>query len=142
MAVQKKNQRGGKFPKRSLSERRFGVLLEAIDKNVKLAIEGHTVLDKKIEDFRHEMRKEVSFLRLTQDLTHNQLKDLVVRIDRIEDKYDNNFEGIMKYLSRIEDEIQHFKKAVAGKADIGQIVILEKEIAEVRLAVQRHFEKK
>lgn len=138
--------------KKVQSEHTMGVLLERMDKKIDHVLEGHAVLDKKIEgfnsnlnkkidDFRFEMRTELNHVKAEVRLTNYQLKDLVVRIDRIEDKYDKNFNVIMKYLSRIDDEIQDMKKSLAGKVDTKRILILEQHMTEVRLALDRKFGK-
>ena len=46
------------------SERYFGVVLESMDSNIKLLLEGHQALDKKIENNHSEFkefRKEVNY---------------------------------------------------------------------------------
>jgi hypothetical protein len=77
-----------KNQKKELSqiERHFGVILEDIDSKLDLVVEGHRVLDKKIEDFREETDKrfnevdykfEIVFDELR--LIRNELKEKVGR---------------------------------------------------------------
>ncbi len=63
-------------------EGRFGVILENIDSNVKQVLEGHAVLDKKIDDFRQEFdesREETNW-KFEQVLLEGRMQILEERL--------------------------------------------------------------
>lgn len=136
LMVKKKVASGNK-----VSVRHTNVLLEDLDKKIEMILEGHDSLDKKIDDFRHETRSEIGFLRLSDRVATNKLTDLVLKIDRIEDKYDKNFKIIMEYLARIDDEIQDLKTKLVAKADLERLEKLEHRIVQVELVVKKYYGK-
>ncbi len=123
----------------------LGVLLEEMDKKFDLVFEGHAALDKKfdkkIDEFRYETRTETGFLKLGQSVTNNKLKDLAIKVDSMDEKYDKNFKGIMEYLSRIDDEIQELKKIFAGRPEPKRLLAFEERLAHVELAVKKFYGK-
>ena len=69
-----------------VSERHFGVVLENIDSKLDLVVEGHRVLDKKIdkvdeklEDFRNEVNYKFDVVFDELHLIRNELKEKVGR---------------------------------------------------------------
>ena len=69
-----------------VSGRRFGVVLENIDSKLDLVVEGHRVLDKKIdkvdeklEDFRNEVNYKFDVVFDELHLIRNELKEKVGR---------------------------------------------------------------
>lgn len=88
------------------------VILESIDSKVEQVLEGHAVLDTKLEKFHHELKSEIHDLKLGQ-------KD------------------ILAYLSRIDEEIQEIKQVLRQKADLERLERLEKEVAVIKLAMQK-----
>lgn len=70
----------------SIPENHFGVVLEHIDSKLDLVVEGHQILDKKIEDFRKDVDKrfnEVNYkFEIVFDELHlirNELKEKISR---------------------------------------------------------------
>ena len=116
-------------------------LFETMEKHFRLVLEGHATLDKELKDFRHEMRNEISSLKLGQRVMSDNVKDLAVKVDRLEDKYDKNFEVIMQYLSRIDAEIQDLKKRLTGKAEVERLERLEERVAHIELVVKKIYGK-
>lgn len=112
----------------------LGVLLEAMDKKFDLVLEGHDALGKELKDFRHEMRIDVGFLKFSQRVLGTELKDLTVKVDR-------NFDAIMKYLSRVDDEIQELKKIFEGRPDLKRVLALEQRVAQLELVVKKFYSK-
>ena len=120
------------------------VLLESIDKKFQLVLEGHEGLDKKIDDFRHETRSELKFIRFAQDVLKNEMGDFrtdigILRTDVSDLKSSMN--QIMEYLKRIDDEIQDLKRRLVGKADLERLGHLEQRVASVELAVKKFYGK-
>lgn len=70
----------------SFSERRLGVILENIDSKLDLVVEGHQVLDKKIDgmdnkvdNLREEMNYKFSVVLDELHLVRNELKEKIGR---------------------------------------------------------------
>ncbi len=126
---QKKKSSTGKS-----SRQRTDVLLEDISKKFELVLEGHAALDTKIDEFRHETRTEMGFLKLSQRVIGDNLKDLTVKVDQ-------NFKVIREYLGRIDDEIQDLAKRLGRKADLQKLEQLQGEVAEIKLAFKKFYGK-
>lgn len=78
----------------SVAERRFGVILENIDSNVKQVLEGHVVLDKKINEFYGEFvdfRNEANWkfehiIQELKELREGRVSNLEKRMQILEKK--------------------------------------------------------
>lgn len=119
------------------TKRSLGVILESIGSDVKQVLEGHSVLDKKIEDLGHETRRELKFVNFSLKTLSDGQKDLSTKLVRLEEKYDGNFEQVINYLSKIDEEIQNLKKILTQKADVERLVQLEKRVAQIELVVKK-----
>jgi|SRR3972149_11692327 len=104
-----------------ITENQFGVVLEKMNSNIELVLEGHVALDKKIDDFKEEM----------MEFKHDT---------------ESNFKTVFKYLSNIDDELKSIKfdiadikKTLSQKADLERVARLEDRVAilERRLAATR-----
>ena len=118
--------------KRNDTERRFGVILEDIQGKFEQVLEGHAALDTKfdhkIDDFRHEVRSELSFIRLAQNNADNRLKDIEISLT-----------AIRKYLFKIDDEIQDLKKRLVAKADAERLTRIESEVAAMKAFLKQKY---
>ena len=114
-------------------ERRFGVVLEDINKTVHQVLEGHAALDekfsKKIDDFRYEMRDEIKLLKLSNYNLTNKIEDLT-----------RSSKQILEYLSRIDEEIQDLKKVLVRKVDLERLLTVEKRVAQIELVVKKYLD--
>jgi chromosome segregation ATPase len=112
-----KNQ---KLKSPSSAERKFGVLLEGMDKKIDQVLEGHSVLDHKIENLNHEF----------QDFRHET---------------NSNFKSVFDYLSRIDDEIKDIKLEISdlknklsSKTELSRLANLEKRVKELEVKLASH----
>ena len=101
-----------------LRDRYTGVLLEQMHGDIKQILEGHAVLDKKIDDFRYETRTEIKVLKLNN-------RHLIEKQGDLEVKMDKNFEDVFKYLSHIDEQIQFIRHRLDD---------LEKRVARLETA--------
>ena len=125
----KKKIKKTKKIKNELTSNEFGVILEEMNSNIKLILEGHAGLDKKIDknhkEFQ-EFREEVNFNFRELFKFRKETKD--------------NFKIILKYLSKIDDEIQSIKSELSqikselkNKADLTFLKTLEKRIKKLEI---------
>ena len=126
MAKQKSAKRG--------AVRETNVILEDIEKKFELVLEGHDALHTKIDEFRHETRAELGFIKFANNIANNNIKDLTAKADQ-------NFKVIREYLSSIDDEIQDLAKRLGRKADVEKLEQLRGEMAEIKLAVKKFYGK-
>ena len=106
----------------ALINNEFGVILEEINSNLKLVLEDHTGLDKKID----ENHKEFQEFR----------EDVNFKFDGIDKRFngiDSNFKTVFKYLSKIDDEIQLIKSELKKKPDFSHLKTLEKRIKKLEI---------
>ena len=99
---------------KKITESQFGVILEDIQDKFETVIEGHTAIDKKIDNIGgelHEFKKET-----------NEKFGVVFEFM---DETRANFKGIFEYLSRIDEELQSIRD----------------EIKELRLFFEKKAEK-
>ena len=113
-----------------VKNRRFGVILEDIDKKFDLVLEGHEAFSKEIKDFRDDARREFSEVRFQIKTLSEVLADF--RADAVK-----NFTAIREYLSRIDDEIQDLKKTLTGTVEQKRLEILEYEVSQLKLAISK-----
>ena len=113
----------------------FGVVLEKMNSNIELVLEGHVALDKKIDDFKEEM------MEFKHD-TENNFQTLF----EFKRDTESNFKAVFKYLSSIDDELKSIKsdiadirKTLSQKADLERVARLEERVAmlERRLSAAR-----
>lgn len=131
---------------KSPTKRSLGVILESIGSDVKQVLEGHSALDtkfdKKIDEFRHEMRSEIGLLRVGHQALTSRAKDIEIKIDIVDGNIRDLQSGskqILEYLSRMDDEIKDLKSRLDKKADRERLVGLEKRIARVELVVKKYY---
>lgn len=113
-------QKVNKKPKTTKSQ--FGVILEDINSKINLIVEGHQLLDGRLE------KNEGKF-------------------DRFEEKFDgfeidtkNNFKTALEYLMRIDEEIisikseiSELKTLLSKKVDLERLVNLETRVQKLEL---------
>jgi DNA repair ATPase RecN len=136
------NMKKSKSVTTSLKERHFGVLLEDLHKKFDLSLEGNEATRKELKDFRHEVRADIGFLKFGQKVLTQEIGDIKSKLSLLEDKYDKNFDQILKYLSVIDNEIQDLKTKLSKKADVERLENLEKRVAQMELVVQKYYDKK
>lgn len=139
---------------KNLSEgkRHFGVVLEHIDSKFNQVLDGHAALDKKIDNFREEVREELDLLKVGQKALASGQEALTERVDDLTGKVDDltgkvedltkSSKQILEYLARIDDEIQDIKRRLDRKADLERLEILERRVAQIELAVKKYYESK
>ncbi|OGY62885.1 MAG: hypothetical protein A2745_01975 [Candidatus Harrisonbacteria bacterium RIFCSPHIGHO2_01_FULL_44_13] len=137
----------------SAAERYFGVVLEDVNSKFDQVLEGNAALSKEFGGFRDEFkefRNETNFKFgvLTGELKETNSKisnlesktsNLESKISNLESKYDKNFDQILAYLSKIDEEIQDLKTRLDGKADLERLERVEQEVAQIKLIVKKHF---
>ena len=128
-----KKSRGQKGTTRP-PEQKFGVLLEHIDGKFNQVLEGHAVLDRKIDSVQNELRE-------FRSETTFKLNTITQVIDAFKTKTDANFKVVLEYLSRIDDEIQDLKKVFHGKPEMKRLMQLEARMAQVELVVKKFYGK-
>ena len=124
--IKKRIIKKSKRVKKNSTQNHSGVLLEEMNSNLKLVLEGHAGLDKKIDGLRGEMNSKFDGLRGEMNLKF--------------DKVDNNFKTVFEYLSKIDDELQfikleltQIKSDLKKKADLDYLKILEKRINKIEM---------
>jgi len=93
-----------------VSERQFGVVLEDIDSKLDLVLEGHQVLDKKIEDFRKKVDE---------------------RFNEVDYKFEvvfEKFDEIDVQFSDVKDELHIIRNELKEKVGRDEFVLLEKRV--------------
>ena len=109
-----------------LKDRYIGVILEDINDKFDRVLEGHSVLDKKIEDFRYEVRSDIKFVNLTSRTLLQKQIDLEVKINKLEDEMKNSFKSVFDYLSRTDKELESIRALLIERLDK-----LEKRVARL-----------
>ncbi len=127
-------------------KRYFGIILEDIDSKMKLVLEGHLALDKRIDNLGGEM------------------SDGFKRIDNLEQammggfqRIDKNFQSVFEYLSRTDERLEHLENRldkiegrldkIEGRLDKieGRLDKIEQELQSIKLEIadlKHHLDKK
>ena len=139
----KKKIKKTKNIKNKLTSDHSEVLLEEMNSNLKLILEDHAGLNKKIDTNHKEFQEfceEVNFnfreLGRFRAETENNFKKLF----EFQKGTKDNFKIILKYLSKINDEIQSIKSELSqikselkNKTDLTFFKILEKRIKKLEI---------
>lgn len=123
-------------------ERHFGVILEDIHSKLDLIVESHQSFDRKITELeRRNFKLEEVILRLD---VRSAKTDLELGDLRREAK--SSADTILKYLSRIDDELQEIKSEIkelkrelVKKADLLRLESLEKRVAKMELILEKRL---
>lgn len=109
-----------------LEEKRFGVILEDIDKKFELVLEGNSVLDKKIDkvDKKLEGFKEETNFKF--EVVNGKIDKLEGKMDSMEEKME-----IMK------SDINLIKNSLKVKVDLEEFQSLEKRVALLEKRISR-----
>lgn len=100
--------------------------MEDFDSKLDRVLEANDGTKKELGDFREEVwefRKETNF---KFEVLTKEIKDIKLSFVQIKD-----------YLSRIDEEIQDLKKILGKKADLERLEHLEREVAQIKLIVQK-----
>lgn len=149
-----KNKRASGSVKKPISaENKMMVLLEAVHDDVKIIAEGHSVLNKKIDDNHKALNEKIDTFKFEmtefkQDMTEFKQEMTEFKQDMLEFKNDtkSSFQTIFNHLSGIDDELKSIKSELAElkaildkKADKERlldlerrVILLEKELAASR----------
>lgn len=103
-----------------ISEAHYGIVLEDIRSTVKLVLEGHVALDKKIDNFKEEFIEFKDEMYVFRDEMY-----------RFKNDTEKSFKTIAQYLSIIDDEIKSIKKELDKKAYIREVVDLKSRIIAI-----------
>jgi len=146
--IKKRIIKKSKRVKKNSTQNHSGVLLEEMNSNLKLVLEGHAGLDKKIDGLRGEMNSKFDGLRGEMNSKFDGLRgEMNSKFDGLRgemnlkfDKVDNNFKTVFEYLSKIDDELQfikleltQIKSDLKKKADLDYLKILEKRINKIEM---------
>ncbi|MEK7147196.1 MAG: hypothetical protein AAB772_02995 [Patescibacteria group bacterium] len=99
----------------SSAERGFGVILEDIDSKLDLVVEGHQVLDKKIDGVDAKV--------------DNLQKEIDYKFDVVFEKFgeiDQRFEQVDQQFSEVKDELHLIRNDLKEKVSRDEFVLLEK----------------
>jgi septation ring formation regulator EzrA len=128
------------------TERHFGVILEDIDSKLDLVVEGHQVLDKKIEDFRGEVNEkfkevdykfEVVFEKFDEvdkkfDEVDKKFDEVDKRFDEVDkrfDEVDKRFDEVDKRFDEVAGELRVIRHELKEKVGRDEFILLEKRVA-------------
>ena len=127
----------------SPAEQKFGVLLEHLDGKFDQVLESRSAMQKEVEDFRYEVRKEFGFLNMASRVLQQGQKDLLVKVERLQDSAidtQKNFKTIFDYFSNLDDELKSIKLELAdlklllvNKVGIERFENLERKIKDMEI---------
>ncbi len=110
-------------PKLSNSGRRYGALIESMDKNIKQILEGHDATNVRIDKFYVEF---VEFRHETKTF-QNETRSFQNEMYTFRDDTKSNFKTLQEHLSLIDDDLKIYA---------GRLEKLEKRVngIEIKLA--------
>lgn len=124
MAVMKKNKISKKDS--SVAERRFGVVLESIDSKFDLVLEGHSVLDHKIDGVESRLTGGIKELNFKVEILAGDLKDF-------KKDTQSSFQTVFDYLSNADKEFDFIKSEIAD---------IKLEIADLKTKIEEKYIKR
>ncbi len=130
--------------KNKLTPNHSGVLLEEMNSNLKLILEDHTGLNKKIEGLDKKIDTKFDDLREEMNFKFKKVNSNFKAIFEFQKETDNNFKTVFEYLSQIDGELKLIRTEMAlikselkRKADLNYFrdyfKNLEKRIKELEI---------
>ncbi|MEK7146815.1 MAG: hypothetical protein AAB772_01005 [Patescibacteria group bacterium] len=109
----------------SSAERGFGVILEDIDSKLDLVVEGHQVLDKKIDGVDAKVDNLQKEMNYKFDVVFEKFGEIDQRFEQV----DQRFEQIDQQFSEVKDELHLIRNDLKEKVSRDEFVLLEKRVA-------------
>ncbi|MBN2372472.1 hypothetical protein JXL19_01610 [bacterium] len=97
-----------------MEKEHFEILLEHIENKLDLVVEGHQVLDKKIDDRFSVLDRKISDNR---DFMRAMNKDINRKIDNLNIKLDETADRLDKKIDSLKKELKEDIKKVENKVD-------------------------
>jgi septation ring formation regulator EzrA len=121
------------------TERHFGVVLEDIDSKLDLVVEGHQVLDKKIEDFRGEVNEKFKEVDYKFEIVFEKFDEVDKKFDEVDkrfdevdkrfDEVDKRFDEVDKRFDEVAGELRVIRHELKEKVGRDEFILLEKRVA-------------
>ena len=107
-----------------------GVLMEDLDAKLDLVLEGHSALDKKIDQHHEEFvefREETNF---KFGIVFEKFREVDGRLGEI----DGRFDKIDGRISGVDGVLQEIKKELSNKVDRAEFKLFRKEFSQLKSA--------
>lgn len=93
--------------KNNNSKRKEGVLLEDLDSKLDLVLDGHKVLDKKIDGLGKELQEFKKDTKYKLDLIVKEIKEIKDKLDKV--IYRPELEVLEKRVEKLEETVRSVK---------------------------------
>jgi len=93
--------------KNNNSKRKEGVLLEDLDSKLDLVLDGHKVLDKKIDGLGKELQEFKKDTKYKLDLIIKEIKEIKDKLDKV--IYRPELEALEKRVEKLEETVRSVK---------------------------------
>ncbi len=93
--------------KNNNSKRKEGVLLEDLDSKLDLVLDGHKVLDKKIDGLGKELQEFKKDTKYKLDLIVKEIKEIKDKLDKV--IYRPELEALEKRVEKLEETVRSVK---------------------------------
>ena len=133
-------KKNSKKAKNKLTPNHSGVLLEEMNSNMKLILEHHTGLDKKIEGLDKKIDTKIDGLQGEMNLKFDGLRG---EMNSKFNEVNSNFKTVFEYLSKIDDELQDIqiiksdiketKQELSNKSDLEYVKKLEQRMNKIEM---------
>jgi len=114
-------------------KRTFWDNIRDIDSKLDLIVEGHQVLDKKIDDSKSELEQKI---KDTHDLMSVMYNDLDKKIDKVDEKIDTAKQELKEDIKRVDEKIDTTKQEL--KEDIKSV---DNKVDTIKTANMDHEER-
>jgi hypothetical protein len=88
-----------------MQKEHFEILLESMDSKFSLMLEGFSTLDKKIDDFKGELKEDISLLDVKISALSNRIDAVETNLSNRLDGVDARLDGIDARLDVMNDEL-------------------------------------
>ena len=133
-------KKNSKKAKKKLTPNHSGVLLEEMNSNMKLILEDHTGLDKKIEGLDKKIDTKIDGLQGEMNLKFDGLRG---EMNSKFNEVNSNFKTVFEYLSKIDDELQDIqiiksdiketKQEHSNKSDLEYVKKMEQRMNKIEM---------
>lgn len=104
-----------------MQKEHFEVVLELIESKIQLILEGFSVLDKKIDDVRHELKDDGSLLNIKISALSGRIDAVDTRLGKVETNLTKRIDAVEDKLTKRIDAVHSELVAHRGSVELHKL---------------------
>ncbi len=134
------NNKDKKRLPKTFTESEVGTLIEHFDSKVDLVLEGHAVLNKRIDNLDAKMDAKFQEVDGKFQIVFQKFRDVDKRFDGVDqrlDKVEQRLDKMDETLESVQDELRLVRNELKEKVGRDEFLVLEKRVAALEKTSRR-----